>query len=181
MGLIRRSILSWVLLIFTGGCIVHTSPSQLAAERATQEAEPPVVTPTAFLPGQPTSTVTPLPTVTPSVTPVAVPEVWFDPSIPELLRQKIQFNVQTKLAASSESAHLRIGAIYVERGSVDWVYAVVAPFPTVTDGITRDDLRRVWRGERLDLFGGNPLLVSPPPRMPRLKPCGDLHPEMGLG
>jgi hypothetical protein len=161
MGLIRRSILSWVLLIFTGGCIVHTSPSQLAAERATQEAQPPAaVTPTAFLPGQPTSTVTPLPTVTPSVTPVAVPEVWFDPSIPELLRQKIQFNVQTKLAASSESAHLRIGAIYVERGSVDWVYAVVAPFPTVTDGITRDDLRRVWRGERLDLFGGNPLLMS---------------------
>jgi hypothetical protein len=117
MGLIRRSILSWVLLIFTGGCIVHTSPSQLAMERATQEAQPPAaVTPTAFLPDQPTATVTPLPTVTPSVTPVTVPEVWFDPSIPELLRQKIQFNVQTKPADSSESAHLRIGAIYVERG-----------------------------------------------------------------
>jgi hypothetical protein len=101
-----------------------------------------------------------LPTPSPSPTPVAEPGVWFDESIPAGLRQKIQFTQQTKLAASAADAHVRIGVVFVERGSAQWIYAVAAPFPTVVDGIQREDLRRLWRGETVEAFDGKPLMVS---------------------
>jgi hypothetical protein len=150
-------------VFITSGCFVHTSPSQLAHERATQQAEP-IQTATAFQPVRPTSTYTPIPTPDPSPTPILEPEVWFDESIPAGLRQKIQFNEQIKPATSPEQAHVRMGVVFVDQGSSKWVYAVVAPFPTVVDDIQRDDLRRAWRGEEIDAFDGNPLMVSPSTR-----------------
>jgi hypothetical protein len=135
----------------------------LAHERATQQAEP-IQTATAFQPVRPTSTYTPIPTPDPSPTPILEPEVWFDESIPAGLRQKIQFNEQIKPASSPEQAHVRMGVVFVDQGSSKWVYAVVAPFPTVVDEIQNDDLRRTWRGEEVDAFDGNPIMVSPSTR-----------------
>jgi hypothetical protein len=163
MGVIRKTLISFALVFITSGCIVHTSPSQLAQERATQQAEP-TQTATAFQPVRPTSTNTPMPTPDPSPTPIVEPEVWFDESIPAGLRQKIQFNEQIKPSSSPEQAHVRIGVVFVDQGSSNWVYAVVAPFPTVVDEIQRDDLRRAWRGEEIDAFDGHPLMVSPSTR-----------------
>jgi hypothetical protein len=163
MSVIRKTYLSLALVFITSGCFVHTSPSQLAHERATQQAEP-IQTATAFQPVRPTSTYTPIPTPDPSPTPILEAEVWFDESIPAGLRQKIQFNEQIKPASSPEQAHVRMGVVFVDQGSSKWVYAVVAPFPTVVDEIQRDDLRRAWRGEEIDAFDGNPLMVSPSTR-----------------
>jgi hypothetical protein len=163
MGVIHKVCLSLGLLLATSGCIVHTSPSQLAKERATQVAEP-VQTETAFQPLQATPTRTPPPTPRPSPTALSEPEIWFEDFLPAQLRQKIQFNVQTKPAASAESAHLRIGVVHVDRDSVPWIFAVVAPFPTVTDEISREDLRRTWRGELVEAFNNQPLMLSPATR-----------------
>lgn len=41
-----------------------------------------------------------------------------------------------------------------------WVYALVAPFPTVTDGVTLDELHAAWRGLPHDLFRDQPLLMT---------------------
>ncbi|HEX2696717.1 MAG TPA: CapA family protein [Anaerolineales bacterium] len=41
-----------------------------------------------------------------------------------------------------------------------WVYALVAPFPTVTDGVTSDDLRAAWRGSPSGSFAGNSLWMA---------------------
>jgi poly-gamma-glutamate synthesis protein (capsule biosynthesis protein) len=42
-----------------------------------------------------------------------------------------------------------------------WVYALVAPFPTVTDGVTFDDLRSVWDGNPpRPPFALSPLLMA---------------------
>ncbi|KAF0108283.1 MAG: hypothetical protein FD146_857 [Anaerolineaceae bacterium] len=43
-----------------------------------------------------------------------------------------------------------------------WIYALVAPFPTVTDGVTADDLRRSWAGEPTGPFAGRPLWMDQP-------------------
>jgi poly-gamma-glutamate synthesis protein (capsule biosynthesis protein) len=43
-----------------------------------------------------------------------------------------------------------------------WVYALVTPFPTVPDGVTLDDLRRSWSGERTGPFAGRPLWMDQP-------------------
>jgi len=163
MAFMRRFFLSLGVILAVSGCIVHTSPSQLASERATQEASP-AHTATAFQPAAATQTITPQLTPSPSPTEITEAEVWIDEFLPEDLRQKIQFNLPTRPASSPESAHLRIGVVHVDRDSTQWVYAVVAPFPTVADEITRLDLRRAWRGETVEAFGGNPLMLSPSTR-----------------
>jgi hypothetical protein len=41
-----------------------------------------------------------------------------------------------------------------------WVYALVAPFPTVMDGITSKQLEAVWKGSSTEAFGKWPLLLT---------------------
>ena len=44
---------------------------------------------------------------------------------------------------------------------VPWVYTLVAPFPTVRDGLTSDELRRAWiEGTAPEPFHGHPLLMD---------------------
>jgi len=44
---------------------------------------------------------------------------------------------------------------------VQWVYALVAPFPTVTDGVTADELQLAWtQGTAPATFNGHPLLMD---------------------
>jgi poly-gamma-glutamate synthesis protein (capsule biosynthesis protein) len=44
--------------------------------------------------------------------------------------------------------------------SIQWFYALVAPFPTITDGITSDELRAAWVGNSKELFNGAPVLMD---------------------
>ena len=41
-----------------------------------------------------------------------------------------------------------------------WVYALVAPFSTIPDGVSGDDLRSAWSGGAPGPFAGRPLLMS---------------------
>src|SRR6185503_11569249 len=44
---------------------------------------------------------------------------------------------------------------------IQWVYALVAPFPTVTDGVTSDELKLAWtQGTAPAPFNGHPLLME---------------------
>jgi len=44
---------------------------------------------------------------------------------------------------------------------IQWVYALVAPFPTVTDGVTSDELKLAWtQGTAPAPFTGHPLLME---------------------
>ena len=50
-----------------------------------------------------------------------------------------------------------------DASQIPWVYALVAPFPTVTDGVTSEELRLAWtQGAMPTAFRGRPLLVSEP-------------------
>jgi hypothetical protein len=45
--------------------------------------------------------------------------------------------------------------------SVTWMYALAAPFPTVTDGVTAEELKRAWtEGSAPAPFDGRPLLMD---------------------
>jgi poly-gamma-glutamate synthesis protein (capsule biosynthesis protein) len=44
--------------------------------------------------------------------------------------------------------------------SIQWIFALVAPFPTITDGITSDEFGAVWAGNSPALFNGAPLLMD---------------------
>jgi hypothetical protein len=41
-----------------------------------------------------------------------------------------------------------------------WIYALVAPFPTVTDGIAVMDLHKAWSGQGATPFTGRPLILE---------------------
>jgi poly-gamma-glutamate synthesis protein (capsule biosynthesis protein) len=41
-----------------------------------------------------------------------------------------------------------------------WVFALVAPFPTISDGLSAQAIKHSWRGESSGPFGGEPLLLD---------------------
>ena len=104
-------------------------------------------------------TATPEPTATPRSTPTATPipptptpaplRVWLDPAVPLAVRDPVTKALQSKdtvPAGSADDADL-IVALDGPLPIASWVYAVVAPFPTVADEIAWEDIRRFWAGE----------------------------------
>jgi poly-gamma-glutamate synthesis protein (capsule biosynthesis protein) len=47
-----------------------------------------------------------------------------------------------------------------EAPQIRWVYALAAPFPTITDDVSGDLLRQAWQGASGGPFSGRPLLLS---------------------
>jgi poly-gamma-glutamate synthesis protein (capsule biosynthesis protein) len=62
-------------------------------------------------------------------------------------------------ASDPASAALRLGA-GPENAFSGWVYALVAPFPTVAQGVSFDEIRLSWGGQPAAPFAGLPLLVD---------------------
>ncbi len=142
--------------------------SPLAMDPPTATAPP---SPTPFLPegslSIPTTTPVPPPTslpVYPTTPPVGAPlRLWIEASAPPALRAAVAA-ANVPLAASEQEATLRYG-LYAPQTSLPdtwtvWIYALVAPFPTIEDGVSSEDLRRAWAGEQIGLFGGRPLLMD---------------------
>jgi hypothetical protein len=162
----------FLLLIFSS-CVPAWGPgmteSPLWATSLPETVETATLTP--FMPEgslpQPASAVTPLPpggTVPSPTLSANLPAwLWIEASVPPALRAALQ-QTGLPLAASEADATIRYG-LYNPQDSLpdtwsSWIYALVAPFPTVEDGIASSDLRRAWAGEQTGLFGGRPLLMD---------------------
>ncbi len=76
-----------------------------------------------------------------------VAQGWGIPIVTDASQSSFKLDVQVSQSTASAQASV-------------WTYALVAPFPTVTDGVTLDQLRLAWKGPAPDLFGGKPLLMS---------------------
>ena len=110
------------------------------------------------LPATATSTVIPV-TSTPAA---AQYRVWVDPRLPVGLRQGIHVSPPYMIdqeTGGGEGATIRIlpgGNAPVSH----WVYALVAPFATIQDGVSIADVQQSWHGERVGPFAGRPLLMD---------------------
>jgi poly-gamma-glutamate synthesis protein (capsule biosynthesis protein) len=99
--------------------------------------------------------------VTPSPTQfvLAGSPVSFSPAAPKLLREKFaEAGMQisdTKTSLYVDVVNSVPDAYYVSR----WTYALVAPFPTILDNVTTDELTSAWKGEN-ERFAGIPLLLD---------------------
>jgi len=131
------------LVIFSmiaAGCSPPGSQAKLTndppASRSTNTAVQPD-TPTPFQP-QPTATTTPTPTVPPQ-RPVWIPE-W----IPAAIISHVQLTDPFVWAEGESDSAIRLGFSYGQDVDFRWVYALVAPFATVSDGISGDELRSIW-------------------------------------
>jgi poly-gamma-glutamate synthesis protein (capsule biosynthesis protein) len=83
--------------------------------------------------------------VSPSPLPPA--RLWLDPAAPEALRLAAEKS-GALLADSPAGAAIRLALTPAQpaQGASTWIYALVAAFPTVRDGVTIDELKAAWNG-----------------------------------
>jgi len=81
--------------------------------------------------------------------------LYVDPDLPEKLSNSVQYPPGFFKAESQETVDFKL-AISDVRPVSTWIYALVAPFPTVEDGISLEELRNTWEGKQ----GGDPLLLD---------------------
>ncbi len=110
---------------------------------------------------------TPVPSVEPSPlpptetpTPTLAPHnLRIAPSLPPALADQISLPPDWGITDRDEIADLRL--IPGEEAPVsEWIFALAAPFPTIVDDVTGEELFRAWQGESDSLAGGRPLLIS---------------------
>ncbi len=98
------------------------------------------------------------------VEPSATPEkltysVWLAPYLPEQIREQIALPAGVTQTDAQEEADIWMdvgGDLAVSQ----WIYALAAPFSTVTDAITMQQLKKVWQGEVEEDFPLQILLVD---------------------
>jgi hypothetical protein len=113
---------------------------------------PPVAAPTPI--PQPKQ---PIPTETAAPKPEAL---WISPAVPDALRQDAQdWGLPLATDSSITALSLDFHPGMEGNGSL-WIYALVAPFPTVTDGVTSDEIHQAWAGSASGPFAGRPLWMA---------------------
>ena len=120
-----------------------------ACAPATETIVPPVA---ATMMIQPTATLLP-----PTPTPLAL---WVSPAVPDPIRGQVK--VQGMLSAKTrDAANVWLEPTSAVDGRLSrWVYALVAPFPTVTDGVTFEQVRQAWAGVPPVAFENRPLVMT---------------------
>jgi poly-gamma-glutamate synthesis protein (capsule biosynthesis protein) len=105
-----------------------------------------------------------LPTATffsPSVvTPTSKPNlVWIDPDLPDmLLEQLVEMDY---LETTDQQENAATALVYSDENPLTfWVYAAVAPFPTITDRISLDQIKSAWQGGKNPLASDSPILMT---------------------
>lgn len=122
--------------------------------------------PTVSAPSPDTDTATlPQATLPPTFTTNATnfPQVlWVAEYVPKAIVTYIegQLGEDFEIARKKSEATLFID-VGSENALAEWVYALVAPFPTIPDGVTVEELRQAWQGKLDDgFFAGAPLLMD---------------------
>ena len=155
-------ILSMLLAACSGGVLqpIAPTPSPSPSQAPTQAS-----TATQFIP-------------TPEPTPETLPlAVWIDPRLPEEILHALGDLPSLVQVTSKEEAVLSL-TIEAEKPIISWVYALAAPFATVTDDVSLESLFAFWQNN-----GDFParVLVMPPAIFDSLKvrygiPLGDVRP-----
>jgi hypothetical protein len=149
-----KSILAFLLIsIISVGCnqsSLTTTPLPVTAESSSPTSISPSVSPTITSPAIPS----PSPTTTPF-------KVWLAPYLPEKMRSSIVIPDGYVLSENKDAANASLTVDNQKlTPSTQWIYALVAPFPTVPDGITFQELQAIWTGAPIGKTIEAPLLMD---------------------
>lgn len=102
----------------------------------------------------------PVPTATyiPAITFIEL-SVWMPPYLAATLAPHLPEPSRALLVSDPATASLKV-EVGEENVVANWVYALVAPFPTTTPGVSREDILRSWQGEPAGPFAGQPILLD---------------------
>ena len=160
-----RRFLGWFLVLAAlwslPGCAALPAVVGLRATPSRTPFRPVAYTPTPSTSPAPThsppsDTPTPIPSPTPQVI-----GFWAADGTPDGLKAAVTLPAGWEWVESPEQAAVKLEPVTdTSLPPITWVYALAAPFPTVLDGVSLQDLQRAWRGESHQPFDGKPLLLS---------------------
>jgi len=102
----------------------------------------------------PTLTATDIPT--PQVLKVSL---WAASYIAETVGGSLEDPLRALFVSEEATANINI-EVGEENLISQWVYALVSPFSTTVQGISKDDLVLSWQGQSTGLYGGQPILMD---------------------
>jgi poly-gamma-glutamate synthesis protein (capsule biosynthesis protein) len=157
-----------VIALIFAACSPSLEPTMQNPPVLDTDTPVPKPTETAF-PNSPTAI--PIATETPILDlapPTPFPALWAAEYIPEEITAYIADSYQMDITSDGQLATLildvatNIPTMVDGRDAVaQWTYVLVAPFPTILDGVTAMDLRDVWAGNlETGPFAMSPLLVD---------------------
>jgi len=95
-------------------------------------------------------------------TPTNLPEaisIWLPPYLPEALIQDLEFPKGINPASNEPSASVKID-VGSDALISQWIFALVAPFSTITDEITLNELRAFWQGNEMRSISVSRIMVD---------------------
>ena len=140
---IHNRILAFLLLVTITTSCAH----------AVTEPAPAIVLPTDVVQPSPTASSTPMPL-----------SIYHAPEVPDSLVAEPE-NWGIPFESDPDKASLRLelstsGDEATVASNTTWIYALVAPFPTVLDGVTLDQLKSVWNASSSGPLSGSPLWMT---------------------
>ena len=92
-----------------------------------------------------------------SPTPVQ-PRLWVNPALPQKFREQLSLPAAVEISAERASANLWLEPAATQAASLHsaWVYALAAPFPTLTDDVRQQGVQSAWKGSS----GSQPLFMT---------------------
>lgn len=134
-------IIFTVLLTLLAACGTSDTPTATPASTATAQALP---------------TKTPIPMATPTATPAPI-GVFASGALPEAFRKQINDKLAPQAGTFIASGDPNLAALQVAYApNIDvpivgqWVYALVAPFPTLVDDVPFSALQAAWQGQPVE-------------------------------
>lgn len=134
------------------GSLLLTACGDAGSQRPVLAAAPenPPVNPARAQTAQPTPT---------AVSPASL-TYWISPEVPVELAQSMALPEGMEKAETEEKADVRLQVVENTSTATRWVYALVAPFPTITDGVRLQELKNAWKGKSEGVFKGHTILVT---------------------
>ncbi len=148
----------------TGVCVFclllfSACDSLTAGGNSTPAADGGALTITALSAEVSTATPTPFLIPTKAVTATPIPSLWISPALPDSFRAAFTSPPGWEAAEDPDQAALRL-EVGDEKAVATWIYALVAPFSTIVDGITGEEFRLFWSGAPAGPFGELPLRMD---------------------
>ena len=120
----------------------------------------------AVLKVQATATLVPTATQLPTPSLPSNLSIWYSPALPPQLTSEIKLPDWIHSVQQKDQADLQLDALAYPPGITNnlpvsqWIYALVAPFPTIVDGVSLEDIKSAWQGKDTPEFGSAPLMLS---------------------
>jgi len=172
-GQVSLILFLFIILPLLNACSVFQLPGEgnpiLTPAPGTITLTPfqPILDPETLTPRTEVPETTPTPTAAlPSSTPTSSPvpanpsqSVWIAPYLPPDLKSQITLPAEVNQVQEPANASAQL-SVSDEQPAAHWVYALVAPYPTITDQVSTRDLKQSWKGNPSGSFAGQPLLMD---------------------